>query len=286
MKLLKKILKYTLLVLGFVFIVLLVLFYRFSAPKTNEAIQDFFSDEGHGATIRYLEFENKNVRVVTTEKAANDSLPTIIFIHGSVGSSMDFKKYMVDPELNNKAHLIAYDRIGYGEEQTGSVLNSIEKETALLRKIAGAYASKEIILVGYSYGGPIALNYALEHPTKHVVLCAPALYAAHEKIPGMIKLYQWKATRFLVPDIWKGASIEKLSHAQDLRLFENSWKNNIANITSIHGDSDWVVPYENSLELQGALSTKSFRLVTIEGEGHALLWTSFALIKKSLLTLL
>lgn len=286
MKLFKKVLKYTSIVLSILFIVLYILFYRFSIPKSDAEILEGFSEKNYTAKIHYLDFDDRKVRIVSSKDNFKKTLPTILFIHGSIGSSTDFEEYMIDNELNNKANLISYDRIGYGQHQKGNVLNSIDKETRLLEEVIKQFDIDKLILVGYSYGGPVALNYAVENKIDNIMLCAPALYADHEKIPGAIAFYKWRLTRFLVPSVWKSASKEKLSHAEELLSFEKKWPLTNSEIVSIHGNADGIVPYENSLALKEKLPEDKFKLVTIEDEGHGLVWGSFNIIKEQLLALL
>ncbi|NAS29688.1 alpha/beta fold hydrolase [Flavobacteriaceae bacterium R38] len=285
MKLFKKVLKYSFIVLSILFIVLYILFYNFSTPKSDTEILGDFSEKNYTAKIRYLDFDHRKVRIVSSKSTFDKTLPTILFVHGSIGSSTDFEAYMTDDDLNNKANLISYDRIGYGQHQGGNVLNSIDKETQLLEEVIKQFDIERLILVGYSYGGPVALNYAVAHNTEKVVLCAPALYADHEKVPGAIAFYKWKLTRFLVPSVWKSASKEKLSHAQELLNFEEKWPLVHSEIIGIHGNGDGIVPYENSLTLKEELPENKFKLVTIENEGHGLIWSSFNIIKEELLKL-
>ena len=257
---------------------LIVLFYRFSTPKSDQKIEKEFIKNNHSIFISKKQFKNFNYRVITTQKKIDTTLPTLVFIHGSIGSALDFKQYLVDAELNKKANLISYDRIGYGIQQTGNVQESIAFETEMLEDLIRNLNKKTTILVGYSYGGPIVL--ASKHNYKKIVLLAPAVYSKVEPMPWGLKLYKWKATRWLLPGIWKAASKEKLTHKEDLLKFENNWQENPSNIVSIHGNEDWIVPFENSLFLKEKFSPHQFDLVTLDGAGHGLVWSHFNEIKK------
>lgn len=274
---LKKIFK----ILGVTFLlilaVLVVLFYRFSTPKFDKEITKIFNEENKEVVITHKEFNNFSYRVLAVQKEIDSALPTIVFVHGSVGSSLDFKKYMLDVDLNSKANLISYDRIGYGIEQTGNVQESISFETKLLEDLIKDLDKSKLILVGYSYGGPIVL--ASKTANKKIILLAPAVYSKVEPMPMLLNIYKWKATRWLMPKVWKAASKEKLSHRVDLQRFENNWQLNQSNIITIHGDEDWIVPYENSLFLEEKFSPQQFELVTLNGVGHGLVWTHFKEIK-------
>lgn len=263
------------------FIVLVVLFYRFSTPKSDEYIKNDFAEEGVEVYIKHQKFKKFKYRILTTHKEIDSTIPTLVFIHGSVGSALDFKSYLKDSLLNVNANLITYDRIGYGLDQTGDVQESIEFEASMLEAITKGLKLQNTILIGYSYGGPITL--ASKKDYKKIMLLAPAVYSKVEPMPWALNMYKWSATRWLMPDVWKAASKEKLSHKTDLEKFENSWNSIPSQVISIHGNEDWIVPYENSLYLKKIFDANQFELVTLEGAGHGLVWTRFEDIKSIIL---
>jgi len=278
----KKILKYLFLLFTVVTGAALVTFYMFSSPKSDKKVLTTFKELETSAKIHYLKFEGRSIRIVSAG-TINPRLPSIIFVHGSIGSSTDFSKYMSHPELQQKANLISYDRLGYGPGKKTPVLNSIAKETLLLRYIVSEFGLQEISLVGYSYGGPIALAYASHHKTGKIVLFAPALYPEFEVMPFPVNFYKWELTRPLVPHIWRSASIEKLHHKKDLRRFKEQWKNIKTPTVTIHGTDDMIVPLENSIKLRK--EKDNTRLITLEGAGHGLIWSRYDTILEELLKL-
>ena len=260
---------------------LYIALYRFSTPKSSETIIKYFDKEGIEVSISTKQYREFKYRTVQTKKVIDTTLPTMVFVHGSIGSSSDFKKYLTDKDLNSKANLMSYDRVGYGIFQTGEVQESIEFEKDLLEDFIKEIPSEKVILVGYSYGGPISL--ASNKKYKSIVLLAPAVSSKFEPMPWAINFYKWKLTRWMVPKTWRAASKEKISHASDLTNFENDWNLNPNKITAIHGDKDWIVPFENSLYLENKFSNKNFELITLKGAGHGLVWSKFNEIKSILL---
>ncbi|WP_111709202.1 alpha/beta fold hydrolase [Lutibacter citreus] len=271
-------------IIGILILVLLVGFfivlYRFSTPKSDTSIKKEFSENNTEVYINRLKFKNFKFRVLQTQKKIDSLKPTIIFVHGSIGSSLDFKKYMFDVELKSKANLISYDRVGYGVDQTGEVQESIKFETALLEDLILQLGVLNPILVGYSYGGPIAL--ASKKQYKKIVLLAPAVIARVEPMPWAINFYKWKATRWILPKAWQAASKEKLSHKKDLLNYDDKWNENQTPIICVQGNGDWIVPYENSTILKGEFPSKQFKLITLENVGHELIWSNFEDIKQVL----
>ena len=280
MRVFKKILKITFSVLLIIFIGLYIVFYQFTKPKSDEVVFEELTTKLVSPSIVKETFKGFEYRKVIIQK--DTSLPTLIFIHGTIGSAVDFKSYLTDSLLLLKANMIAYDRIGYNYKDKSNVQESIAFEAKMLDSIIGDL--KNVILVGYSYGGPIAL--ATKKKVKDIVLLAPAVYGKVEPMPFMINLYKWKLTRWLVPPVWKQASKEKITHKKDLSNFENSWSQTTNNVISIHGDADWIVPYDNSLFLQKQFPKEQFKLVTIENVSYELVWSHNWLIKQELLKLL
>ena len=62
-------------------------------------------------------------------------MPTIVFVHGTIGSVLDFKSYMTDSLLLAKANMIVYDRIGYNYNDKNDVQESIAFEVGMLEEI-------------------------------------------------------------------------------------------------------------------------------------------------------
>ncbi|WP_417784735.1 alpha/beta fold hydrolase [Tenacibaculum sp.] len=279
MKLLKKILKFVGIAFFVLFLVLYYLFWNFSAPKSDIKVLEKFSASLITPLLTYENFKGFKYRKLSIIK--DTTLPTLVFVHGTIGSSTDFAKYMKDSALLNKANMISYDRIGYNYQDKNPVQESIAFERDMLKNIVKDIKPNKTILVGYSYGGPIAL--AIQEKVRKVILLAPAVYSKVEPMPWSLNLYKWKVTRWLVPPIWQEASKEKLSHKQDLQVFENNWKSTANTIVSIHGTNDWIVPFENSLFLKEQFPKNQFELISIPDAGHGFIWSKFDTIKEHLI---
>lgn len=89
----------------------------------------------------------------------------IVFMHGGLGLDHTYFRPYFD-ELADKAQLIFYDHLGNGRSQRPDDLGELTFE----RFVADAEALKnhlnleKIVLIGHSYGGFIAQEYALAHP--------------------------------------------------------------------------------------------------------------------------
>ncbi|CAL2084993.1 Pimeloyl-ACP methyl ester carboxylesterase [Tenacibaculum sp. 190524A02b] len=279
MRQLRKLLKIIGITLAILLTGVYALFVYISSPNSDEKLLKKFEQAAIKPVIKYKTY--RGFRYRTLNSIHNQELPTIIFVHGTIGSSSDFAKYMMDEDLLKKFNFISYDRIGYNYQDKNHVQESIAFERDLLDAIISTIPSKKIIIAGYSYGGPIAL--ASKKQVKKILLFAPAVYSKVEPMPWLLNFYKWKITRWLVPKIWQEASKEKISHKSDLRKFENKWNNTPNTIVCIHGNEDWIVPYENSLYLKKHFSNKQFNLITLNSTGHDLIWSQFSQIKQQLL---
>ena len=277
----KKILKITFAILVVLLFIFYFLFLNFSSPKSTSEVIDEFQEAFYQPTIKTNSYKGFKYRVLSMQKEIDSSKATLVFVHGAPGSLLDFKNYLADSLLNVKTNMISYDRVGYGFKDKYKVQKSLAFEVEVLKDILHTLDNKKTIIIGYSYGGPIAL--ALKETYQKIILLAPAIYSKVETMPWMLNFYKWKATRWLVPAVWKSASEEKISHVSELEKFENNWVQNSSKIISIHGDEDGIVPYENSLFLKKQFPEEQFKLITIPNTGHALIWTKFEQIKSELL---
>ena len=284
MKLIKKILK----ILATIFIVMLIavymLFVNFSSPKSDDEIREVFNDVEVELFVSMNTFGDFKYRTVSLQKTIDTTKTTLVFVHGAIGSAIDFKNYMTDSLMRSKFNMVSYDRVGYNYNDETLAQISLKFEVDLFKHFIKNLNPKKTILVGYSYGGPIVL--AVKEKYKHVVLLAPAAYSKVEPMPFMLNFYKWKLTRWLVPHVWKSASLEKMTHKTELQKYEQNWKTNPSGILSIHGDSDGIAPYENSLFLQNQFPKNQFELKTINDAGHSLVWSNFEFIKKEFLKLI
>lgn len=276
-----KILKIIGSILAVLLVTILVVFYHFSNPKSDAYLLRKFAKADVVPFIEHRVFRSFTYRIITLQERIDPDKLTLVFVHGSIGSGMDFKTYLADPELRAKFNLITYDRIGYGPHHTGQVQESIAFEAAHLEYVVSGIDPASIIVAGYSFGGPVAL--ASKKQYKGIVLLAAAVSSEAEYMPGMLNFYKWKLTRWLVPDTWKSASKEKMSHASDLRKYERAWHTHPSRILIIHGDADWIVPYANAEFLQEQFPPSQIRVKTLSGAGHGLIWSRSEEIKREIL---
>lgn len=262
-------------------IILVYLIYAFTSPSSDAEILEKFEGDSIQPIISYEVFKDKQVRVIAMQKEIDSLLPILFFVHGSPGSSMDFRRYLSDPVLNSLANIISYDRIGYGPERTGEVLNTLQEEVDLLHQLLKGMDVSKVVLVGYSYGGTVVMASDLDYKKK--IALAASVKGDLEPMFWAMNLYSWKLTRPLIPKVFRGASIEKFRHVTELGEYEKKWNVSKSKVLSIHGKEDFIVPFENSIYLQQLLGKTKFSLIPLEEGNHSLIWTNFDLIKIELI---
>ena len=120
--------------------------------------------------------------------------PDIVLVHGASGSMRDFTFELVD-RLSDRYRVTTVDRpgLGWSERADGfgglwsSASESPKDQARVLRQAVLAAEVRNPILLGHSFGGAIALAWALEHPEDTAALVL--LGAASNPWPGRLGLY-------------------------------------------------------------------------------------------------
>lgn len=102
--------------------------------------------------------------------------PDLVLLHGASGSLRDFSFDLID-RLSPHYRVIAMDRPGLGHSDPlpeGEA--SLVSQVAVLKAAADQLGATKPILVGQSFGGTVALSWALDHPAAALVtIASPSL---------------------------------------------------------------------------------------------------------------
>lgn len=88
--------------------------------------------------------------------------PPVLILHGNPGSHADFAR--VKERLEPKHLVLAVDRPGHGLSSRAPIGLSLPEQAREVHDAAVAQGLERPIVVGFSYGGPVALAYAEEFP--------------------------------------------------------------------------------------------------------------------------
>lgn len=254
----------------------------------DERTHAFFEEKGLTCTIGYDSIYGHPLRWVEVSTSESDSLPIVIFTHGAPGAANNFFQFTSDTSLLNHARMISLDRMGYSPDDQGNAEVSIQKHSEAITKILSHYKYPYVIAVGHSYGGPITSNFVLDNPekVKAAMLLAPAISPYEEKDFAIVKLTEWKATRWFVPPFFMSAAAEKKAHEDELFKMLPKWENVQTPFIHIHGTSDRIVPYGNISFSEEMIPDSLLTIITIDGGTHMMPWADKKLIRSVLMELL
>jgi len=90
--------------------------------------------------------------------------PLVLLIHGMAGSATTWKQVM--PALSERFTVLAPDLLGHGESDKTKGDYSLGAMASTLRDLIVALGYKRATVVGQSYGGGIAMQFAYQYPER------------------------------------------------------------------------------------------------------------------------
>lgn len=127
------------------------------------------------------------------ESGNASSCPPLVLLHGNDGSLIDFKMSMFDL-LASEFHTIAFDRPGHGHSVLAyGACASVEMQAAMIHDALRQIGAEKPIVLGHSWGGMLALQYALDYPdnVSGLVLVSSVSHPSkREKVPLTVRLLQ------------------------------------------------------------------------------------------------
>ncbi|WP_044008381.1 alpha/beta fold hydrolase [Leisingera methylohalidivorans] len=92
------------------------------------------------------------------------SAPDLVLIHGSSGNTRDMT-FRLAPALAEEFRILIFDRPGLGySDRINATGASIRQQAALLQQAAAQMGADRPIVLGQSYGGAVALAWAVDRP--------------------------------------------------------------------------------------------------------------------------
>lgn len=215
--------------------------------RSDDELRQFFTENHIPGKIGYYITHSRKLRYVSI---GSDTLPTLFFIHGSPASMSLYRGRFLDTTILHTFKVLAVDRPGYGYSGFGQPEPSIQKQSEMLRPVLDSlYEAKHpIIVVGGSYGAPIACRLAMDHPdlVDGLILTGPAIGPGREKVFWFAPIIEHPALRWFIPRMFKSANTEKLHHKEELEKMLPDWKNIRVPVMYLQGAKDKLIDTSNA----------------------------------------
>lgn len=235
---------------------------------------------------RYMA-KGRQVRYVTV---GNRPEASVLFIHGAPSSLSYWKGYLADSVLLSRATMYAVDRPGYGYSGLADPMPVISDQAAVIRPILDSLrkANHPIIVVGVSYGSPIACRLAMDYPelVDGLVLVAPPLGPGMEKIFWFTYPVESPFIHWFVPRMLRTANREKIHHKEELTKMLPLWDRIHVPVVYLQGEQDGLVDTTNeSFAREHLRNAPSLDIRMIPGRGHLIAFAEKDKIEKAILDL-
>ena len=252
---------------------------------TDANALEYFNKISVPLTIKNIKANQRTLHFVST---GNDSLPTIVFVHGSPGSWDAFEEYLKDKDLLKQYRMVSIDRPGFGYSNFGDALNLADESKVISAIFPLLKNKKPLYLVGHSLGGPLIVQLAADNPDKvdALVILSGAIDVSLEMPEHWRKVMKSFPIRYLIPGALRPSNDELWYLKEDLIKLKPAFSTIKCPVYIMHGDKDPLVDYGNL-----AFGAKAFSnapkvdTITIAGANHFIPWKHYEEIKKVLLQL-
>jgi pimeloyl-ACP methyl ester carboxylesterase len=253
---------------------------------TEKEIREYYKDKPVKPT--YFTIQNDSVKLFCATTGA-DTLPPLLLVHGAPGAWYGNRSILDDTMLQKRFHIITMDRLGYNKSKfknRNKSVTSIETQAVAIAQALGLNKSKEQgVVLGSSYGAPIAARVAMLYPEKffHVFLLAPAIDPDTEKFWWFHRYIHGGPVYWLLPRFIRTATDEKFAHISELRKLQVLWPDLEIPVTVVQGGSDDIISPTNIDYARKHLLGKRADFIYLPEAGHMIRFQQSELVREILL---
>jgi pimeloyl-ACP methyl ester carboxylesterase len=199
----KRFFKILAMILGaiIIFMILLLAVGPFLIPSTPleglVSAQQVATNDSQFITVPFEGTDGLDIHYIASELGSTDKEPTFVLLHGSLFNAFTWNEVM--DFFSERGQVVAYDQIPYGLSEklvagdwTGRNPYTSEAAVDQLFLFLDTLDVDQVVLVGSSYGGTLAVQAALAQPERveALVLVDAAVYVQEEMPAWLLELPQ------------------------------------------------------------------------------------------------
>ena len=235
--------------------------------------------------IQCIENDTLCIQVAST---GSDTLPMLLLIHGAPGAWWGYMNMLDDTLLQKKFHIVSVDRLGYGKSwlKRRRPISSIETQAqSLLRVFELNHSDQPAIILGRSYGAPIAATMAAMRPEeiKQLIMVSPVIDPDKEKFYWFSRYGRNPLVQLFLPREFNTATAEKYSHSEELKKMLPVWEKLTMPVVVIQGGNDWIGDPVNIEFAKKKIPSLRSQYITLPKAGHMLTYSHLDMIKQLIL---
>ena len=217
----------------------------------------------------------------------------LLMIHGGLGGgegSASIKRHH-SQRLSERHQVVLYDRRSAGQSETPEDGYSLANYSADAHQLLGHLGISQVHVLGSSAGGPIAMQFALEHPEMTQSLLLVNTMSYHQETQRQVRKTELERVLSAIQNMETSTlnlyTNQSISSSQQEISQNRALANTIRSYLDIkdslerrleaisvptlimHGDQDNRIPLECGLQLHSSIAQSEF--VVIPNAGHGLL---------------
>ena len=237
------------------------------------------SEKGQNLTPRMFDIEEPNGRMVhAIGVEPEDSLPAVVFVHGSPGSADAYLDYLADTVLSQYARMYTVDRPGFGYtsgfgKPEKSIRAQAEAVCAVLDSIRG---NSKAILVGHSLGAPVVACMAMHFPEKvgGIIMIGGSIDPELEPKPWWQPVVHNPPIKWIIPKSMWTSNAEIIPLRHELEDMLPRWKDIKCPAAMVHAYNDRLVPFGNvRFAKEHLVNVEEYRELIFEKGDHFVVWS-------------